>query len=626
MDSEINRREQPAGAGASNQAVPSAAYKNHKYADATDEALRRAGEWGAAYREAMNGNYQESLEIAKDSGLVDRNAPDLWRHMVEKIKNLPWSGRTALMESSLGERGEQVAFGMCMAANRADIAGDLKAVGGKPGMELPPPFGSDCYSMDTRNGQCLIDGLKPMECGRHLADTMRVCVHLRGRNQSDMWYRADGMAEYHELAEDKLAKIIIQMSTKFDASRHDCGEIILKVKAAAREITPEQWDADHDIDLMANGVYARRSTGEVLSRGVPPVIDGQEYLARRPLGAAWDPGAHCPKLLKMLLTGGTDPLDVLWAMAACLAFGSEIIVILVGPSGSGKSVLARMLGALLGESNRINISPEQLAQSRFSLVELAGKRAMIKAEAGIDESGEFGKKSNVLPAIQMLKACTGGDDGWADVKFKAGQAVKIDLTPFLCFNILPEIGAEAETDAWERRAFVIEMSKQFGDDQIDRSYKALPENAGEVAGLYQLISPMAALLEEGYSIPRDPEHNSFRAKILQHAEHRQGELAFIRQMGLKPSRTMLERSGPDGRPTLEAVWQAYRDHEINADRQPMSIKKFGRALRRHDFKSEVVTWSEGGKLMSARLWVNMAGAPPEWYVRGVATLDDPERQ
>lgn len=600
------------------------------YDAALSAATERSAEWDEVLRLALDGDYQRSVDAAEKANLLGsvHYMSDGWRDAVMDIYDTPLRLRPILMSAAVGQDSETVVLGLCTACNRAEIRASASR-GSTYKRVRPPPFSGECYEWsEPKNGEsATISGLRYRICGQQLADAVRVCVDLDHVRKPVSWYRMNGMAGYRELTPSRLSKIIDQMSTDWDAPHKAVNEVLQKVLTAAREVDPDDWDADPDIDLTANGVYVRRSTGEVLSVGKPPIIDGQEYLARRPLGAVWDPNARCPRFLRMLSTGGGNTAAILWAMAACLVHAPKLvrkIFLVVGPGGNGKSIVARMLGAVLGKANKISMTPDQLGETRFNRWHAVGRRAFISGEAAKDEAIGFGRKSSILPAIQILKAWTGMDDDWSDIKNEEGRSGSPDVTPFLCFNKLPDIGGEADNDAWERRAYVIEMDKQFDDSERDTSYESLPDDEDEVAGLYQILRKMAALLQAGYPFPYDEDKNSFRRAIRRRTDHTSGPPSFVTDRALEASVSMLKWSGPHGRPLIRSAWEAYVDHEIAANREYVDIAKFGQALRRMGFRSGVVSWKDAGKSKSARVWLNMAGSPPSWYAKPRLAQNDHE--
>ena len=126
---------------------------------------------------------------------------------------------------------------------------------------------------------------------------------------------------------------------------------------------------------------------------------------------ACDPQATCPKTEAFVLDRLTDPASV----AVFRAFARELLVgdrlkaflEMIGPSNTGKSVLANLLVALVGNSNTAAGTLQRLEDraQRFETLKLRGRRLAIFSEAQ-DFAGQ----------LQVLKALTGGDPIAAEVK------------------------------------------------------------------------------------------------------------------------------------------------------------------------------------------------------------------
>lgn len=117
----------------------------------------------------------------------------------------------------------------------------------------------------------------------------------------------------------------------------------------------------------------------------------------------YDPAARCPRFLAWLeksLDGDLDTLEVLraWMSAGILGIFLQVVLILHGRAGTGKSALARVLAILLGDGNVAHTSMRLLEQNRFEVARLYGKRLVQIAEAG-----KYGGD------INTLKMLSGGD-------------------------------------------------------------------------------------------------------------------------------------------------------------------------------------------------------------------------
>lgn len=117
----------------------------------------------------------------------------------------------------------------------------------------------------------------------------------------------------------------------------------------------------------------------------------------------YDPAARCREFLAWLersLDGDLDTLEVLraWMSAGIQGIFLQVVMILHGLAGTGKSALARVLATLLGDANVAHTSMRLLEQNRFEVARLYGKRLVQIAEAG-----KYGGD------INTLKMLSGGD-------------------------------------------------------------------------------------------------------------------------------------------------------------------------------------------------------------------------
>lgn len=143
--------------------------------------------------------------------------------------------------------------------------------------------------------------------------------------------------------------------------------------------------------------------------GLLSLDDGTLTPARHDYAHTWviphqyDPAARCREFLAWLersLDGDLDTLEVLraWMSAGIQGIFLQVVMILHGLAGTGKSALARVLATLLGDANVAHTSMRLLEGSRFEVARLYGKRLVQIAEAG-----KYGGD------INTLKMLSGGD-------------------------------------------------------------------------------------------------------------------------------------------------------------------------------------------------------------------------
>lgn len=145
---------------------------------------------------------------------------------------------------------------------------------------------------------------------------------------------------------------------------------------------------------LRNGMY-RWETGELL-----PHDPG--YLSIVQLPVSLDLDAECPAFDAWLdEVVSPDVATVVWEVIAyTLMSGNplQMATMLVGPGGTGKGTLGRVLKHLVGEANTAALSPGDMNE-KFRLPDLLGKLLNIDMDL----------PTNYLPDSAMFKKVTGGD-------------------------------------------------------------------------------------------------------------------------------------------------------------------------------------------------------------------------
>ena len=111
-------------------------------------------------------------------------------------------------------------------------------------------------------------------------------------------------------------------------------------------------------------------------------------------------GTECPLFMRWLESATGDDAELIQLLrafiAACLTGRADCqkFLHLLGPGGTGKSTLIRLLFAMLGPVNCVTTDLRQLEQNRFETACLYGKRL-----AAVTDSDRYGGAVNVLKAI-----------------------------------------------------------------------------------------------------------------------------------------------------------------------------------------------------------------------------------
>jgi P4 family phage/plasmid primase-like protien len=217
-----------------------------------------------------------------------------------------------------------------------------------------------------------------------------------------------------------------------------------------------KWAAGEFI-VATNGVL------DIKSRTFSP--HAASHFARRKIGAAYRTDEHCPKFLTFLgslfADRGADSggfVSVIQSfMGACLAISflsreERKALILVGPSRSGKTELARVARLLIGDP----IATPSVAEisERFGLSSLYDAAAWIRDDA-INEGDDLDP--------QRFKTIVTGEPIDIERKHRpAMPGVELTLPVLLTANALPK--ARDKSDAIFNRSIVLEMTNVWSED------------------------------------------------------------------------------------------------------------------------------------------------------------------
>lgn len=244
-------------------------------------------------------------------------------------------------------------------------------------------------------------------------------------------------------------------------------------------------ELDRDLLPFKNGILNTK-TG-VFTPGHKP-----ENRLRWQLPYDYDPLATCDPIVNWLHEAtSNDPaiVEVLRAFLRAVLLGRadlQRFLELVGPGGTGKSTLTRLMVALVGETNTKSTSLRELENGRFEGAELVGKRLIL-----ISDSDRYGG------SVSQLKCITGGDPIRIERKYQqeTGSAL-IDAMVVLTVN--EAIQTSDYTSGLQRRRLVIPFTNQIDPaNQRDLITVGYGKTSGEFAPfLPGLVNWVLQLSEE----------------------------------------------------------------------------------------------------------------------------------
>ena len=176
------------------------------------------------------------------------------------------------------------------------------------------------------------------------------------------------------------------------------------------------------------------------------------------------------------------------------------IFFIYGKGRNGKSLFTNIMSNMLGNDNISNVNLSDMQKSRFASASLNKKLVNICGESG----------HMLLENTDILKALTGGDKIEADIKYMN----PINFTNyakliFLANQIPPTVDT---SDAFYRRMFIVEFSKQFSDDpSIQVMINELPNEEYEWL-LFNAMAHLMRLKDNSFTFSKHDEINNSRLR------------------------------------------------------------------------------------------------------------------
>jgi putative DNA primase/helicase len=219
----------------------------------------------------------------------------------------------------------------------------------------------------------------------------------------------------------------------------------------------------------------------------------REDYRRVKLVVSYDPSAKCPRFerfLEEVFAGAEDLKErvrlILEFLGLSLTSTTEFekALMLVGSGGNGKSVLIRVLEALIGSWNRSAVQLKQL-ENRFQRAHLDGKIVNIMTE--LSEGGE-------VPDAE-IKAIISGEPITAEHKLKPPFEFFPICKMWFLTNHLPSV--RDLSDGLFRRFSILTFPNRF-DNKPDRDTQLAEKLAAESSGILNYaLKALAGVYERG---------------------------------------------------------------------------------------------------------------------------------
>lgn len=196
----------------------------------------------------------------------------------------------------------------------------------------------------------------------------------------------------------------------------------------------------------------------------------------------FDPTLECPEFMSFMnFCFKDDPLVIelirafFWALLYRF-LDAQMFIFLLGPGGTGKSTLANVARALVGDTMALTTTLKDLHNDRFEALNLVGKRLILISDTEYYQGD-----------MSILKAITGGDLVRGRVKYVQGSIEVIPEGLLLITGNQP-LGTRDAGGAISRRARVVLMDNRPDEFKNMLSYDACQGWAGllskELPGIF----------------------------------------------------------------------------------------------------------------------------------------------
>jgi P4 family phage/plasmid primase-like protien len=364
-----------------------------------------------------------------------------------------------------------------------------------------------------------------------------------------------------------------------NAHREICGtrktEGMMRVLRSRGELPSDfKWNSI----VLDDGTYVHRPHLQVVRNGVfdverwialngrlsdePPLRSkSPRFLSLTSLPFDYDPEATAPIYERVVaeIYGGDEKAISAWNEWVgyhfnCFSNFSKFMII-HGPGGNGKSVLMKILQAVLGRGNYSNIPIDEFYAKSSALWLSMGKLGNIYGEMGdIDRLCE-----------QTLKAYIGGDVIASNPKFKPHVYFTPTAKLTFCTNNLPHFSDKTE-GIW-RRIMVLSLKQKFEGENRNPAYLRDGHWDGQLSGIFNIALQglYRAVLRNGLA----------ETDEMLHGKHEY-------RMSANPVIPFIEsclEADPFEVVSVQALNQAFQDWASRQGYRPGNLETFGKALR-----------------------------------------------
>jgi len=372
-------------------------------------------------------------------------------------------------------------------------------------------------------------------------------------NCSDYFYKYNGTV-YQEINIAFVRKLIAdKLGESFSSFRYN--EVLLAIKAQSYT-DPEALNSSQLINLK-NGMF------DVENMTLAP--HDPKYCSTIQLPVNYKEDAGCPLWINTLNgifqdkqeKERTECIEILQEFfGLCLTKETkyEKALFLLGEGRNGKSTILYVLQHILGKENFSSVPLENLGNQNYIAV-LFNKLANISIETNA--------KTSIYDA--MFKSIISGDYVMGARKY----GHPFQFFPFckmiLALNNMPQVNDK--TDAFFKRLIIVKLTRQFSDQEQDRTLRA--KLILESDGIFLwMIRGYQKLKEKGYFILGSIMEN----EISEYRKENNSVLTFVEEECELAAENMVGK---------DQLYSAYTTWCKNCGYRPLSKVKFGSQIIKH---------------------------------------------
>ncbi|MGW1559070.1 DNA primase family protein [Streptomyces sp. NPDC002144] len=366
---------------------------------------------------------------------------------------------------------------------------------------------------------------------------------------------------------DKEGKDVIRNWSPTKRKISDLMEAIAAVTHLRPSVDAPEWISRDGLSRDSGHSYAHGNEGPIVActngllrvrdRELLPLTPGFFNLVSVPFD--YDPEATAPNWEQFLKGIWPDDQESIKALQEWFGYvlsgrtDQQKIVLVVGPTRSGKGTIARILTNLVGKGNMAGPTLAGLA-TNFGLSPLLGKSLAVISDARL--AGKDGHQ-----VVERLLTISGEDTIDVDRKFKDPWTGKMPTRLMILSNELPNFGDASGVIA--RRFIVLNMTVSWlGKEDTDLTDKL----AAEMPGILNwALDGLARLERQGHIT--EPPGSADAVTTMQ--DTASPTSAFVRECCEK---------GPTHEVLVDELWEAWKEWAEDQGIRPGSKAMLGRNL------------------------------------------------